>query len=248
MGSATTDFRGVPSAADSVSPPSVLSLEALREMTSQPDGRCVIRGVDWAFYERLVDSIPEGANIHLDYDGKDLEVMGKGPRHERIRELLGYLVRLITEELEIPSKSLGETTWKRPAVGRGLEADQCYYFLPEKLELEGTAQASGSDDIADYPNPDLAVEVDISVPLTDRASIYAALEVAEVWRFVGDQVVIERLGDDRSYHPVDASGFLLVRAAEVKRWIVEEDSRIDWAWARQLRAWVRAELAPRKPR
>jgi Uma2 family endonuclease len=227
---------------------SIPSLDELYRMTAAPDQRVVIKDVDWAFYERLVDSIPEGANLHVDYDGKDLEIMGKGRTHEGIRELFGYLVRLITEELEIPCKSLGETTWKRPAVARGLEADQCYYFLPEKLALDAAAQARESDDIADYPNPDLAIEVDISDPLTDRASIYAALNVAEVWRFAGGQVIVERLGAEQSYHAVDVSGFLPVRAEEIRRWIVEEDSRLDWAWARKVRTWARAELAPRLPR
>ena len=96
--------------------------------------------------------------------------------------------------------------------------------------------------------PDLAVEVDISAPNIDRAGIYAALDVAEVWRFVGDQVIIEQLGDDRAYHPVEASAFLPIRTDEVRRWVVEEDSRSELDWARRLRAWVRAELVPRRPR
>ena len=143
-------------------------------MTSEPDHRVVIPNRDWTSYEQLVDSIPEGANIHVDYDGKDVEIMGKGRKHERIKELLGYFVRVLTEEIERPCKSLGETTWKRPELARGLEADQCYYFLPEKLTADAVAQANDSDDIADYPNPDLAIEVDISPPLIDRAGIYAA--------------------------------------------------------------------------
>jgi Uma2 family endonuclease len=226
-------------------PTTIPSLDELYEMTSVPDHRVVIRGVDWAFYEQLVDSIPEGANIHVDYDGKDLEIIGKSRKHERIKELLGYFVRVITEELETPYKSLGETTWKRPEVARGLEADQCYYFQAEKLAADAAAQESDSDDIADYPNPDLAMEVDISPPQTDRAGIYSALAVAEVWRFTGDRVVIESLGDDGAYHPVEGSAFLPVRAEEIRRWVVEEDSRSEWAWGRRLRAWVRAELAPR---
>ena len=61
---------------------SVPSLEKLYEMTSVPDERVVIRSVDWAFYEQLVDSIPEGANIHVDYDGKDLEIMSLSQLHD----------------------------------------------------------------------------------------------------------------------------------------------------------------------
>lgn len=55
------------------------SLDDLYQMTAEPDHRVVIRDVDWAFYERLVDSIPEGANLHVDFDGKDLEIMSISP-------------------------------------------------------------------------------------------------------------------------------------------------------------------------
>jgi Uma2 family endonuclease len=217
-------------------------------MTSVPDRRVAFRCVDWTFYEQLVDSIPEGANIHVDYDGKDLEVISKGRKHEGIGKRSNDLVCVIAEELEIPYTSLGQTTWKRPEIARGLEADHCYYFQPEKLQADAAAQSRDSDSIADYPNPDLAIEVDISPPLTDRAGIYAALAVAEVWRFVGDLVIIERLGDDRTYHPIEASTFLPIRAEEVRRWVVEEDHRNESAWSRRLRAGVRAELIPRQPR
>jgi Putative restriction endonuclease len=110
------------------------------------------------------------------------------------------------------------------------------------------ARARRSKSIADYPNPDLGVEVDISPSKIDRAAIYAALQVVEVWRFDGEraQVIIERLGEDGAYHPAEASAFLLIRADEIRRWVVVEDSRDESAWARRLRAWVRAELAPRK--
>jgi Uma2 family endonuclease len=249
MSSATTDITTTSSATVIQGPLlTVPTLEELERMTAVPDRRAVFKDVDWSFYERLVDSIPEGANLHVDYDGKDLEVMGKGRKHEGQRELLGYFVRVVTAELRLDYKSLGETTWKRAEISRGLEADQCYYFLPEKLAANAAAEARCSDDIADYPNPDLAIEVDVSAPQTDRAGICAALRVAEVWRLEGGRVVIERLGQDGRYAAVEASGFLYVTADEVRRWLVEEDSRIDWAWAVRLQAWVRAELAGRMTR
>jgi hypothetical protein len=50
----------------------VPALEEIERWTEVPDRRVVFRGVDWAFYDRLVDSIPESSNIHVDYDGKDV--------------------------------------------------------------------------------------------------------------------------------------------------------------------------------
>ena len=140
MSSVTTDPSLVPSPPLSDSHRSLPSLEELYEWTSEPDHRVVIQGVDWAFYEQLVDSIPEGSNVHVDYDGKDVEIMSLSPFHDGVKKFLGRFVELTAEELEIPCTGLGQTTWKRPRLSRGLEADECYYFVGEKL----TAAAGSS--------------------------------------------------------------------------------------------------------
>ena len=213
----------------------VPSLEELERLTDVPERRVVYRNVSWRFYESLVDSIPQRSPFHVDFDGKDVEVMVKGWDHEGFNSLLGSFVEVVTEELEIPCKGLGETTWKRPEIARGLEADKCYFFLPEKLAAVASARSRGSRDLADIPNPDLAIEVDISVPQTDRAGIYAALGVSEVWRFVGGRLVIDGLTPEGRYVEDESSQFLPVTAAEVTRWVVEEDSSDESAWARRLR-------------
>jgi Uma2 family endonuclease len=215
----------------------VLSLDELRRLTEVPDRRVVFRGVDWAFYEALVDSIPEGSNIHVDYDGRDVEVMGNGPDHEDLKDSLGQFVKVVASEMEIPCKGMSETTWKRPGLRRGLEADQSYYFHPDKLAT--VARLRRSKDVTAYPSPDLAIEVDVSRPGVDRAGIYAALNVAEIWRYEDDQVIIERLTPQGTYEAVDASGFLPVHAEEIRRWIVEEDRTDESAWDRRLRAEIR---------
>ncbi len=251
MSSATTNPTAIPS-----HPPldgslrTIPSLDELYRMTAVPDERIVIRDVDWAFYAQLVDSIPPRAHIHVDYDGKDLEIMSPSPVHDGARKLMGQLAEAVAQVLRIPYKSLGQTTWKRQELARGLESDECYMFRADKLAAVGKARARKSMNIADYPNPDLSIEVDISSPEIDRPGIYAALRVAELWRFEGEseQVIIERLGDDGSYQPVDESGFLPIRAEEIRRWVVDENSDDESAWAERLRAWVATELAPRRAR
>jgi hypothetical protein len=233
--------------------PRVPTLDELRELTSEPERRVVIRDVDWAFYEQLVESIPEGSSIHVDYDGKDVEiVMAISYSHDETKELLGRFVELVTEECEIPMKSGGQTTWMRREVNRGLEADKCYFFRAEKLAMIVAARArkpgKWAEDVVSYPNPDLGIEVDVSRPEIDRPGIYAALQVAEVWRFDDERIFIDRLGDDGRYHEVPESQFLPVKAEEIRRWVVEEETGDESAWARRLRAWVRAELAPRRAR
>jgi Uma2 family endonuclease len=217
-------------------------------MTSQPDERIVIRNVDWAYYEQLVDSIPEGVNIHVDYDGKDLEIMSLSPLHDGVKKSLGRFVELTAEELEIPCRGLGQTTWKRPELARGIEADDCFFFAPVKLTTVAEAMRRISTDVAEYPNPDLAIEVDITASKIDRSGIYAALKVAEVWRFDRErrQIVVERLTADGTYQSVERSAFLPVSGQEIERWVLEEDSRDGSLWGRRLRTWAQAELVPRR--
>ena len=67
----------------------------------------------------------------------------RGRKHEDGAGIARRLVETITEEFEIPCKGVGETTWKRLEIARGLEADECYYFLPEKLAADAAAACAG---------------------------------------------------------------------------------------------------------
>jgi hypothetical protein len=141
MSSVTTPPSAAPSSTPNIAPRTSPTLAELYEMTAVPDQRIVIRGVDWAFYEQLADSIPEGANIHVDYDGKDIEIMSLSPLHDGVKKRLGRFVELTAEELEIPCTGFGQATWKRPEVARGLESDECYYFATDKQDAAARAMA-----------------------------------------------------------------------------------------------------------
>ena len=201
------------------------------------DQRIVFRGVDWHTYNSLSEATGESQHVRLAYDGKDLEIMVTSNIHEYWKELLIKIVNAVTSGLDIDYVSCGETTWKTEI--RGLEADLSYYFDPEKIRVARAALARESMDPADYPRPDLAIEIDTSSPQIDRPSIYADLGVTEVWRYIrGQQLVIEILQADGSYAPVEASRFLRIRAADVLGWLTAEDSGHEAAWNRRLNQWA----------
>ena len=135
------------------------------------DQRIVIRGVGRHVYECLSEAIGEGQHIRLAYDGRDLELMTTGHIHERYKELLGQIVSAVTLALDIDRENVGETTWDTAESERGLQADLSYYFDTEKLRVARHAFARKSNDPADFPNPDLAIEIDLSRPKVDRPSI-----------------------------------------------------------------------------
>jgi len=195
-------------------------------------------GVSWEFYARFVDGLPEWSKVRAAYDGEDMEIMVKGPLHEDFRALLGRFVEEVATETGAAFLGLGETTWKRRDVERGLESGQCYYFEAAKIAVASEALRRRDNDVAAYPNPDLAVEIDLSPSLVDRPAIYAALRVPEVWRFDGSIVRIERLTDAGSYEAAPRSGWLPVAAGEILAWVTAEDAQGRGPWLRRLRAWA----------
>jgi hypothetical protein len=202
------------------------------------EGRTVFRGVDWHTYHSLSEATGEGRHVRLAYDGKDLEIiMVTSNIHEHLKELINKIVNAVTLGLDIDYLSCGGTTWQTKV--RGLQADLSYYFDPEKIRVARNALARESMSPADYPRPDLAIEIDVSDPQIDRPSIYADLGVVELWRYVkGQKLIIEHLQVDGSYAPADASRFLRIRANEILDWLTAEDSSHEPAWNRRLNQWA----------
>jgi Uma2 family endonuclease len=216
-----------------------------REKVVSGEQRIVIRDVKWHVYETLVDSIGEGQFVHVAYDGKDLEIMTTGYLHEDYKSLFGRLMNEVTVELNISCRDAGQTTWKRPQVERGIEADLSYFFDLRKIALVAASRASKSNNIEDYPDPDLAIEIDISRAQIDRAGIYATLRVPVVWLFAGETVFIAQVLRVVSYAAAEPSRYVPIRPDEIVSWVNAADVDDQSAWQRRLRAWVRDELAPR---
>jgi Uma2 family endonuclease len=147
--------------------------------------------------------------------------------------------------LKIDFEPMGSTTWKRPEEKKGLESDLCYYFDHGKLEVVRAADVWESNDVADYPIPDLAIEVDISPSKIDRPKIYASLKASEIWRFKKNAIVIEQLQPNGIYLAATSSQFLHVRPDEVTRWLADRKLRRPGDWTPRLQEWIQTELKAR---
>jgi len=214
---------------------------AMAATTHEPiDRRIALRGVSWATYLKLVEDVGD-CRVLMAYNRGVLEFMSPGPIHERFKKRLDRLILVLCEELDVPCMSFASTRWQHFAAEKGIEPDDCYLLTAEKVAASG----HGSRKSTDYPFPDLVVEIDMRRSQVDRPDIYATMGVPEVWRFDDGTLFVDRLRPDGAYGSAEASGFLTVRAAEVSGWL-EDVSGDDNAWSRRLRAWVRAEVAPRR--
>jgi Uma2 family endonuclease len=230
------------SPAKTISRPAPARAQAL---SAPGEERQVVRDTSWYFYDRLTDALGDHTPFRIAFDGKDMEIVMPGFTHEHLKILLSLFIDLVSFGLKINCQNLGSTTWKRPELKRGIEADACYFFDAKKLETIRLALSLHSDNLADIPNPDLAVEVDISPSKIDRPGIYHSLQVAEVWRFRDGTIAIDQIDAAGTYVTAESSKFLYVRPDEVTRWVVREDASDRVAWRERLAEWVQTELKPR---
>ena len=199
-------------------------------------------GVGFDVYERLIRATPARTAVRMAYDGRNLEIMVTGPVHDDYGWFLDRFINVVARAAGIRRRALGKTTWIRPEIERGIEADQCYVFDPAKVSAVSELLVRKENDVALYPNPDLAVEVNISRPQADRPAIYAALEVPELWTFDSERVTIAELSGGQ-YVDTGRSRWIPVTASDATRWLVSEDTRDMDVWEERVRAW--AELLPR---
>jgi len=171
-----------------------------------------------------------------------MEVRMPSQRHEQAAQLLGLFIPRLAEELEIPYEPLGMTTWKKPGAEKGLEPDQCYYIQNQAVVREKAVL-----DLETDPPPDLAIEVDITSSSLNRMRIYAELRVPEVWRYDGQALTMYQLQPDGAYRTCETSrSFPRLRPTDVERFLELGRTMDKIRWARELRDWVRDQLAPRR--
>ena len=199
----------------------------------QPEQRFVLHGVSWQTYNALLDEL-ESSAVRLTYDRGTLELMSPSQDHERFKTLIGRLIEMFTEELDIPLQSGGSTTWRKEDLDRGLEADECYYIQHEPQICDRDVI-----DLSVDPPPDLAVEVEISRNLLDKFAVYAALRIPEIWRYNGDVLRVFVLQSDGSYAESNHSVNLpQLDPRQVAHFLALRAEKRETEWARTFRRWV----------
>jgi Uma2 family endonuclease len=142
----------------------------------------VLEGVSWELYEHLLKVVADRP-LRLTYDEGDLEIMSPLPEHEDAKIAIGNLVTALLEELDVPQRGLGSTTFRRRLKKKGLEPDECFY-IQNQPRVAGKKRINLLKD----PPPDLAIEIDITSRSIPRLPIYAALGVPEIWRYDGKKI------------------------------------------------------------
>jgi Uma2 family endonuclease len=166
----------------------------LKRLNVPPGQKIWLRDITWAEFEQILEELGEHRGARIAYYNNILEIMTPLPEHESNKEIIGDLIKVLLEELEIEFYPLGSTTFKNQLMGYGIEPDNCFY-------IENEAQVRGKNrlDLMIDPPPDLALEIDIT-SRTHR-EIYSQLGVKELWRFDKGELEINVL-ENGSYQEV----------------------------------------------
>lgn len=158
----------------------------------------VLSGVDWGMYASLRDA-PQNDRLRMTYDDGDLYLMSPGKLHERIGDLLLWMIHTWVDYHRIPIGNTGSTTLRSELLDRGFEPDKSF-FIQNEAAVRGLDQHDPQRD----PPPDLTIEVDVTSLSNVRMPIYAAFGVPEVWRWRDDELTVFRL-DGSVYAEIDHS-------------------------------------------
>jgi Uma2 family endonuclease len=179
--------------------------EYIQAVEHLPEGAMLVfTGWTWEQYEELLEALerdPRG--VRVSYDDGRLEIVSPSRRHERISRLILLLVHQFCGDRELALEPYGAATWRRKAVRKGAEPDECFYVGATASAIIGKPDI----DLDVDPPPDLAVEVDIAHGSIGKLGIYAALGVSEVWRYADDAVRFYRL-ERGQYIAITVSGLL----------------------------------------
>ncbi len=142
------------------------------------DQRLLMPGISWQRYSCWLDHVGDESGLRLLYLDGVLEIFMPSPEHELIKKAIARLLERYAEEVEIELHAYGSTTFRQSSKAAGLEPDECYCI--------GTLK----------PQPDLAVEVNLTSGGLDKLAIYRAIGVPEVLIWQDQQLTLYNLRGD----------------------------------------------------
>ncbi|MEA5550208.1 Uma2 family endonuclease [Anabaena cylindrica UHCC 0172] len=199
--------------------------------------RTVLYNVSWDTFEALLRDTGEHRSSRFAYDCGTLEIMTPLFEHENPKGNFGNFIIALAEELDIELRSAGSTTLKRKSFAKGIEPDSCYYIKNETA-MRGRETLNLEID----PPPDLAIEIDITSSSVNKFNIYAALGVAELWRYDGEVLKFYQLMENQYIEIKFSMAFSLVSVGDINRFIQQSKTMGEIALLKSFRAWLRYKI------
>ncbi|MDJ0729324.1 MAG: Uma2 family endonuclease [Crocosphaera sp.] len=159
----------------------------INQIKLEPGSQVTITNISWQAFELMLQELGENRSARLSYSQGILEVMVPLPEHERPKELISDVVKLLLKVTQRKYEPFGSTTFKKEGIA-GVEPDACFYIKNYQRMI--SRRRLQPDD----PPPDLAIECDLTSKTTLEA--YQAIKVPELWVYDSGKLSIYILQND----------------------------------------------------
>jgi Uma2 family endonuclease len=209
----------------------------LNQLIVRAGHQLLIKDISWSAYKRILAELGDNRNSRIGYNQRVLEIMAPLPEHEVAKVIIGDLVKVLLEELDLEFWSLGSTTFDKESMDAGVEPDDCFYIQNEAI-IRGKDRINLEID----PPPDLAIEIDITS--RTRFNNYQALRVPELWRWNGSKLEINVLFDGKYVKSNNSYIFPNLPIYQViPEYLMLSKSNGRNATMKAFRAWIRQQIS-----
>jgi Uma2 family endonuclease len=160
----------------------------INQISLEPGSQVTITDISWPEFETMLQQLGENRSARLSYSKGILEIMVPLPEHERPKELISDIVKILLKVTKRKYEPFGSTTFKKEGIA-GVEPDACFYIKNYQRMI--SRRRLQPDD----PPPDLAIECDLTSKTTLEA--YQAIKVPELWIYDSGKLTIYLLQNDK---------------------------------------------------
>ncbi len=168
------------------------------QMQLAPGSVATIPNVSWQEFESILEELGEKRSSRIAYSKGTLEIMVPLPEHEKPKDIISDIVKILLKKIGKRYEPFGSTTFKKKGTA-GIEPDACFYILNYQCMI-GRRRLEPND-----PPPDLAIETDVTSKTTIAA--YEAISVPEVWIYDYGKMTIYLLRDGKYVESEFSSNF-----------------------------------------
>ena len=208
----------------------------LQQILVQPGQQMLLKDITWQQLDNILEELGDSRAARLSYSNGWLEIMVPLPEHEKDKEIVGDLVKILLEELEIDFESLGSTTFKNERMKQAVEPDACFY-----IQNQAAVIGKNRIDLTVDPPPDLAIEIDI----TNRTQFdnYQIFGVPELWRYTQRGLQINLLKQGKYFESNFSPNFQNIPIIELVNEYVKQSLTVGRSQAiRGFKNWIKQNL------
>lgn len=172
-------------------------VKPIAKIRLEPGSLVTIEDVNWQDFEDILQELGEKRSSRIAYSKGNLEIMVPLPEHEKPKDIISDIVKILLKKMGKKYEPFGSTTFKQENIA-GVEPDACFYIQNYQVMINRRKLASND------PPPDLAIEIDVTSQT--KLEAYQALKVPELWIYSNKMLNIYLLQNDNyvksDYSPI----------------------------------------------